>query len=67
MASWLVEVTSLKGVVKGRVDVPVWVSVLGVYLQEPMDHGVVVRLEARGGVPLPLLLLVGRGGCLSWG
>ena len=51
---------SLKGVVKGRGDVPVRVSVVGVYLQEPMNRGVVVRLEAWGSVPLALLLLVGE-------
>ena len=51
---------SLKGIVKGWVDFPVRVSVLGVYLQEPVNRGVVVRLKAWGSVPLALLLLVGE-------
>ena len=52
----------LDNVEKRWLDVPVWVSVLCVHLQQFVNKGVIVSLEAWGGGPLALLLRVGKVG-----
>jgi len=52
----------LDNVGEGWLDVPVWVYVLCIHMQQFVDKGVVVSLEAWGGGPLALLLRVVKVG-----